>query len=154
MHIRSMIPFSASFLVHYPVYFCLLFVLRRYCSYSLLLAFPFPFSVLTCVCLLYATSFLPPFTVSCPALPPFTLGLRLRVASPLAMHSLHSSNLTHADTLYVSILCQSLLALSLSILCYSLLAFGVSVARESSRFLSSFPIIMQSSTFLLRRTSS
>lgn len=48
--------------------------------------------------------------------PPFTLGLCLRLAVPLAMHPLHPTLLTHTDTFLVSILSHSLLALFFSVI--------------------------------------
>ena len=77
--------FSASFLFHYPHYFCLLFLLRRFSSFFFVwfsLRFRFRF----CLCLLYAASFLPipfgPLTVSCLSLPPLIHPMDYVLGSP------------------------------------------------------------------------
>ena len=79
----------------------------------------------------------PALTCSCFSFPPFTRGLRLRFAIPLAMHTLHPTLLTHADTLLVSILSHSLLALFLS------------VTRKCSPSLSTSPFAKQYSPISL-----
>lgn len=132
-----------------PSYFSLSCVLSNVASYVLTPFFRWLLRLLTCsaiflsclgfisvsgsvfVGLLYFTIFLPHALWATyrflPLLTPFNLGLRLYSAPLLAIHTLHPSILTHADTLYVSVLC------------HSFLAFGLSVTRNCSPSPTTFP---------------
>ena len=74
-----------------------------------------------------------PLAFSCLSLPSLTLELRLSFVIPLlAIHTLHPSLLTHANTFSVSILCHSMLALRFSV-----------IIRKCSPSRSTFPIAKQ-----------
>ena len=131
IHLRSIIQLSASFSLGCAHYFRLLFLQRLYYSYYLYCELSFLLCFWLWPCLFYTTTVLPHILWAVyyllPPLSPFTQGLHLSSAIPLAVHTLHPSLLTHADTF------------SVSIFCHSVLTFGAGVALKCSPPLSKFP---------------